>query len=191
MKIKFLMAGLVMAAVYCLLSCHSEQSNTLNGVRFVNYVSMKEVAEGKSMDRKKFVLPSGPQSFGKKLYTEKTICFDDGEDHDGILVETCTATIYESGICIEVNGHKSYFDAEGLEMIPTNHEVTVTAMPSSIPGAPWQPAVVILKDGSSKWYYTSLYNKTDYAHRDEQKIEGWYWEYAKKKGYKYNVLLLE
>lgn len=185
------MAGLVIAAASCLLSCNNEQNYALNGVRFENYSSMKEVAEGKSLDRSKFILPSGSKSFGKKLYSEKTICFDDIRDESKILVETCTATIYEKGICIEVNGHKSFFDAEGLETIPTNHEVTVTAMPSSIPGAPWQPAVVLLKDGSSIWYYTSLYNKTDHAHKQEQKIEGWYWEYAKQKGYQYNVLLLE
>lgn len=191
MKKKFFMAGLVMAAVSCLLSCGNEQNYTLSGVRFENYSSMDEVANGKAKDRTRFVLPTGPESFGKKLYSEKTICFDDSEDHDGIYVETCIATIYERGISIEVNGHKSYFDAKGMEMMPSDHEFTVTGMPSSIPGAPWQPATVLLKEGSSVWYYTSLYNKGDYAHREEQKIKGWYWEYAKKKGYQYNVLLLE
>ena len=40
-------------------------------------------------------------------------------------------------------------------------------MPSSIPGAPWQPAIVVL-DENSFWIYTSLYNKGDIGHRDQQ-----------------------
>lgn len=191
MKTKFFMVGLVMAAAFCLLSCNNGQNYVLSGVHFENYSSMREVADGKAINRSEFILPAGDVSFGKQLYSEKTICFDDGENHDGINVETCTAIIYEHGVSIEVNGHKSFFDAKGMEMMPTDHEFTVTAMPSSIPGAPWQPATVLMKDGSSIWYYTSLYNKGDYAHREEQKIKGWYWEYAKQKGYQYNVLLLE
>ena len=133
-----------MAAVCCLLSCYGGQDNGLNGVRFENYASMKEVVEGKALDRSKFVLPSGPESFGKKLYSEKTICFDDA----------------------------------------------VTGMPSSIPGAPWQPAIVVL-DENSFWIYTSLYNKGDIGHRDQQEIKGWYWTYAKQQGYQYKVLVLK
>lgn len=87
MKTRFFETGLVMAAVCCLLSCYGGQDNGLNGVRFENYASMKEVVEGKALDRSKFVLPSGPESFGKKLYSEKTICFDDAEDHDGRLCQ--------------------------------------------------------------------------------------------------------
>lgn len=190
MKTRFFETGLVMAAVCCLLSCYGGQDNGLNGVRFENYASMKEVVEGKALDRSKFVLPSGPESFGKKLYSEKTICFDDAEDHDGVYAKTCIATVYERGICIEVDGHKSYFDAEGLEMMPTEGEITVTGMPSSIPGAPWQPAIVVL-DENSFWIYTSLYNKGDFGHRDQQEIKGWYWTYAKQQGYQYKVLVLK
>ena len=43
MKTRFFETGLVMAAVCCLLSCYGGQDNGLNGVRFENYASMKEV----------------------------------------------------------------------------------------------------------------------------------------------------
>ena len=33
-------------------------------------------------------------------------------------------------------------------MMPTEGEITVTGMPSSIPGAPWQPAIVVLDENS-------------------------------------------
>lgn len=186
---KFLLTGLVMAAVCCLLSCNGGQDKILSQVQFENYRSIKEVAEGKSLDRTKFVLPKDDSSFGKKLYSEKTICFTDVTSNE-FGARTCTADIYENGISIEVNGHKSYFDAAGLEMLPQNREMTITAMPSDIPGAPWQPAVVLLEADTNYWIYTSLYNKGDAAHRKTQRIEGWYWEYAKRQGYEYNVLLL-
>ena len=73
MKTRFFETGLVMAAVCCLLSCYGGQDNGLNGVRFENYASMKEVVEGKALDRSKFVLPSGPESFGKKLQSVLTM----------------------------------------------------------------------------------------------------------------------
>ena len=187
---KFLLTGLVMAAVCCLLSCNGGQDKqTLSQVQFENYRSIKEVAEGKSLDRTKFVLPKDDASFGKKLYSEKTICFTDVTS-DVFGARTCTADIYENGVSIEVDGHKSYFDAAGMDMMPKEGEFTMTAMPSDIPGAPWQPAIVMLENETSYWVYTSLYNKRDFAHRKTQRIEGWYWEYAKKQGYKYNVLLL-
>ncbi len=188
MKTKFLKTGLVMAAVCCLSSCYDGQDNSLRSIRFENYRTMKEVVEGKSLDRTKFVLPTSADAFGKQLYTVKTICFTDY--HKATLeAKTCTATVYESGITIEVDGKKSYFDAEGLDRLPTDKSEGVTAMPSSIPGAPWQPALVI-PDENTFWVYTSLYNKGDYAHREHQKIEGWYWRYAARKGYKYDVLIL-
>lgn len=189
MKTKFFLTGLVMAAVGCLSSCNDIQDNGLRSIQFENYRTVNEVIEGKSLDRTKFVLPANADGFGQKLYSVKTICFT---DYHLVALEakTCTATVYTNGIVIEVDGKKSYFDAEGLDRLPTDKSEGVTAMPSSIPGAPWQPALVI-PDENTFWVYTSLYNRGDYAHRELQKIEGWYWTIAKKKGYKYDVLILD
>ena len=162
----------------------------MSRVQFENYSSMNEVKEGKSLDRTKFILPQDDSSFGRKLYSEKTICFTD-VNSSKFAAKTCTAVIYENGVSIEVDGHKSYFDAEGMEMLPKDREFTLTAMPSNILNAPWQPAIVILDDETSYWRYTSLYNRGDHSHRQTQLIEGWCWEYAKKQGYKYNILLLD
>ena len=189
MNKKFLLTGLVMAAVCCLLSCNGGQDKVLSQVQFENYRSIKEVAEGKSLDRTKFVLPKDDSAFGKKLYSEKTICFTDVTSSQ-FGARTCTADIYENGVSIEVEGHKSYFDAAGMDMMPKEGVFTLTAMPSDIPGAPWQPAVIILEDETDFWIYTSLYNKGDGAHQRTQRVEGWYWEYAKRQGYKYKVLIL-
>ena len=94
-----------MAAVCCLSSCYDGQDNSLRSIRFENYRTMKEVVEGKSLDRTKFVLPTSADAFGKQLYTVKTICFTDY--HKATLeAKTCTATVYESGITIEVDGKK-------------------------------------------------------------------------------------
>ncbi len=158
----------------------------MSRVQFENYSSMKEVKEGKSLDRTKFVLPKDDSSFGKKLFSEKTICFTDYTTSK-LAAKTCTAVIYEKGVSIEVNGHKSYFDAKGMDAIPFKKEFTLTAMPSEIPDAPWQPAVIILEDETDYWIYTSLYNKGDY-HRQVQRIEGWCWGVARAQGYKYKSL---
>lgn len=188
MSEKFLVAGLVVAAVCCLLSCNVKQDNVKSRVQFENFSSMQEVREGKSLDRTKFVLPKDASSFGKKLFSEKTICFTD-YDNSNFGARTCTAVVYERGVSIEVDGHKSYFDAEGMSNMPLNREFTLTAMPSKIPNAPWQPAFVILENETNFWIYTSLYNKGD-SHTQKQRIEGWYWGYARRQGYKYNSLLV-
>ena len=62
-------------------------------------------------------------------------------------------------------------------------------MPSETPGVPWQPAIIVIEDVTDFWIYTSLYNKGNF-HQMTQRIEGWYWEYAKRQGYKYKVLIL-
>lgn len=71
MKTRFFETGLVMAAVCCLLSCYGGQDNGLNGVRFENYASMKEVVEGKALDRSKFVLPPVPKVSARNFTLKK------------------------------------------------------------------------------------------------------------------------
>lgn len=173
--------------ICCIISCNSRNNIIYNQAKFENYRSIKDLVEGKSFDPN-FTLPKDDSSFGKKLYTEKTICFTDVSSSK-FGARTCTAEIYENGISIEVDGHKSYFDAAGMDMIPKNREFTITAMPSETPGVPWQPAIIVIEDVTDFWIYTSLYNKGNF-HQMTQRIEGWYWEYAKRQGYKYKVLIL-
>ena len=189
LKKKFLLTGLVMAAVCCLLSCNGGQDKNLSQVQDENLCSEENVEIEFPLDRTTFVLPQNDSQFGKKLYSVKTICFTD-YNSSKLLAKTCNADIYEKGVSIEVDGSKSYFDAEGMDVMPDKESFPLTAMPSDIPGAPWQPAFVDLEEGSSYWVYTSLYNRGDYENRQTLRIEGWCWRVAQNQGYKYHVLEL-